>query len=134
MNRKSPVATRRAPPAVGTHTQAIRSGDLVFLTGQTGRDPVTGILADGLEAQTRRTMANVEAILGAAGCTKADIVDVKFILADLKLFKLADRIYAQWLPPRDEVPLPACTAFVAGGLPAGALIELEVTAALPGDE
>ena len=131
MTRKVPIATEGAPPSTGTHTQALRVGKLVFLTGQTGREPSTGILAYGLENQTRRTLANIEAVLDAAGCTAADIVDVKFIMTDLKYFKPADKIYSAWLPPREEVPLPACTAFVVTALPAGALIIIEATALLP---
>ena len=134
MTSKLPIASDEAPPSTGNYTQAIRSGDLVFVSAQTGCVPETGVLVEGLEAQARRTMANIESILGEAHCTKADIVDVKFILADIKLFKLADKIYAEWLPPRHETPLPTCTAFVAGALPGGALIELEVTAVLPGDQ
>ena len=133
MTSELPIASDAAPPSTGTCTQAIRSGDLVFVTGQTVCDPVSGNLAEGLEAQARLTMVNIDSILGEARCTKADIVDVKFILADIKLFKLADKIYAEWLPPRDDGPLPTCTAFVAGALPGGALLELAVTAALPGD-
>ena len=70
------IATNAAPPSIGTHSQAIRTGDLVFLTGQTGRDPETGQLEEGLEAQTHRMLANVAAVLNAAGCTPADIVKV----------------------------------------------------------
>ena len=63
MAKKIPIVTNAAPPSIGTHTQAIRVGDLVFTTGQTGRDPGTGILAEGVEAQTHQMLANVEAIL-----------------------------------------------------------------------
>jgi 2-iminobutanoate/2-iminopropanoate deaminase len=106
---------------------------LVFLTGQTGRHPDTGKLEEGLEAQTRRTLQNVEAILNAAGCTPADIVKVTLLLADIKDFKAVDQIYAAWLPGRGITPLPARTAFQAAALPAGALVMLEVVATDPGD-
>ncbi len=56
MVNKIKIATNAAPPATGTYSQAIRTGDLVFLTGQTGRDPNTGKLEEGLEAQTRRLL------------------------------------------------------------------------------
>lgn len=133
MPNKTRIATNAAVPSTGTHSQAIRTGDLVFLTGQTGRHPDTGKLEEGLEAQTRRTLQNVEAILNAAGCSQADIVKVTLLLADIKDFKAVDQIYAAWLPGRGITPLPARTAFQAAALPAGALVMLEVVAVDPGD-
>ena len=133
MVNKTPVATNAAPPATGTYSQAIRTGDLVFVTGQTGRDPETGKLEEGLEAQTHRMLSNIEAVLNAAGCSLEDIVKTTLMMADLKDFKAIDKIYAAWLPSRDVTPLPACTAFVAAKLPAGALVMLEVVAAIPRD-
>jgi 2-iminobutanoate/2-iminopropanoate deaminase len=133
MVNKTPVATNAAPPATGTYSQAIRTGDLVFVTGQTGRDPETGKLEEGLEAQTNRMLSNVEAVLNAAGCSLEDIVKTTLMMADLKDFKAIDKIYAAWLPSRDVTPLPACTACVVAKLPAGALVMLEVVAAIPRD-
>jgi 2-iminobutanoate/2-iminopropanoate deaminase len=131
MVNKTHIATNAAPPATGTYSQAIRTGDLVFVTGQTGRDPETCKLEEGLEAQTRRMLSNIEAVLNAAGCSPEDIVNATLLMADIKYFKAIDVIYAAWLPPRDVVPLPACTACVVAGLPAGALVMLEVIAAVP---
>jgi len=125
---KSKIQTNAAPPAIGTYSQAIRTGNLVFVAAQTGRDPNTGKLLDGLEAQTRQMLANVEAILNAAGCTQAHIVRTTLLLADIKDFKAVDVIYAQWLPGLGVTPLPARTAFAALALPAGALVMMEVTA------
>lgn len=133
MPNKIRIATNAAAPAIGTYSQAIRLGDLVFVTAQTGRNPETGKLEEGLEAQTRRMLANVEAILNAAGCTPADIVKVTLLMADIKDFKAVDVIYAAWLPGLGVMPLPARTAFQAGALPAGALVMLDVIAAFPGD-
>jgi len=133
MVNKIRIATNAAPPARGTYSQAVRTGDLVFVTAQTGRDPETGILDQGLEAQTRRMLANIDAILNAAGCTPADIVKVTLLLADIKDFKGVDAIYAAWLPGLGVTPLPARTAFAAAALPAGALVMLEVVAAVPKD-
>jgi 2-iminobutanoate/2-iminopropanoate deaminase len=133
MVNKIKIATNAAPPATGTYSQAIRTGDLVFVTGQTGRDPETGALEQGLEAQTRRMLSNIDAILNAAGCSPADIVKVTLLLADIKDFKAADVIYSGWLPGRGVTPLPVRTAFQAAALPAGALIMLDVIAAFPID-
>jgi len=131
MPNKTRIATNAGPPAQGTYSQAIRTGDLVFVTAQTGRDPETGKLEQGLEAQTRRMLPNVEAILNAAGCTPADIVKVTLLLADIKDFKAVDQIYSGWLPGQGVTAWPARTAFAALALPAGALVMLEVVAAYP---
>jgi 2-iminobutanoate/2-iminopropanoate deaminase len=132
MVNKIRIKTDAAAPATGTYSQAIRTGDLVFVTGQTGRNPETGKLEEGLEAQTRRMLSNVDAILNAAGCTPADIVKVTLLLADIKNFKAVDVIYAEWLPGHGVTPpLPARTAFQAAALPAGALVMLDVVAAYP---
>jgi 2-iminobutanoate/2-iminopropanoate deaminase len=131
MPNKIKIATNAAPPSIGTHSQAVRTGDLVFVTAQTGRDPETGKLEEGLEAQTRRMLANVEAILNAAGCTPGDIVKVALLMADIKDFKAIDQLYAAWLPGLGVTALPARTAFAAAGLPAGALVMLDVVAVCP---
>ena len=131
MVNKTRIKTDAAPPALGTYSQAIRTGDLVFVTAQTGRDPDTGKLEDGLEAQTRRMLSNIDAILNAAGCSAADVVKVTLLLADIKDFKVVDQIYAAWLPGLGITPLPARTAFAALALPAGALVMLDVVAAYP---
>lgn len=133
MVNKIRIATNAAPPSIGTHSQAIRTGDLVFLTGQTGRHPDTGKLEEGLEAQSRQMLSNVEAILNAAGCSPADIVKVTLVLMDIKDFKAVDVIYSAWLPGRGITPLPARTAFAAAALPAGALVMIDVVAAFPID-
>ena len=133
MVNKTRIVTNAAPPALGTYSQAVRTGDLVFVTAQTGRDPETLKLEDGLEAQTRRVLSNVDAILNSAGCTAADIVKVTLLLVDIKDFKAVDVIYSGWLPGRGVTALPARTAFQAAALPAGALVMLEVVAACPTD-
>ena len=133
MVNKIRIATNAAPPATGTYSQAVRTGDLVFVTGQTGRDPNTGKLEEGLEAQTRRMLSNIDAILNAAGCSPADIVKVTLLLADIKDFKAVDQIYSAWLPGRGITALPARTAFAVAALPAGALVMLDVVAAFPID-
>jgi 2-iminobutanoate/2-iminopropanoate deaminase len=101
------------------------------VTAQTGRDPDTGKLEEGLEAQTRRMLSNIDAILNAAGCSAADIVKVTLAAGDIKDFKAVDVIYAEWLPGLGITPLPARTAFATAALPAGALVMLDVIAAFP---
>ena len=94
--------------------------------------PETGKLEEGLEAQTRRVLANIDAILNAAGCSNADIVKVTLLLADIKDFKAVDQIYAAWLPGHGVTPAkPARTAFQAAALPAGALAHARRRGGLP---
>ena len=131
MVNKTRIKTDAAPPAIGTYSQAIRTGDLIFVTAQTGRDPDTGKLEEGLDAQTRRMFSNLDAILNAAGCSPADVVKVTLLLADIKDFKAVDKIYSAWLPGLGVTPLPARTAFAAAALPAGALVMMDVVAAFP---
>ena len=131
MPSKIPISTNAAPPSIGTHSQAIRTGNLVFLTGQTGRNSSSGELEAGLEAQTKRILENVSAILSAADCTPSDIVKVTLLMARIEDFKAVDGIYAAWLPHRRESPLPARTAFAGAILPADALVMLDVVAADP---
>jgi 2-iminobutanoate/2-iminopropanoate deaminase len=131
MVNKTRIKTDAGPPAIGTYSQAIRTGDLIFVTAQTGRDPDTGKLEDGLDAQTRRMLSNIDAILNAAGCSPADIVKVTLLLVDIKDFKAVDQIYSAWLPGLGVTPLPARTAFAAASLPAGALVMMDVVAAFP---
>ena len=132
MPGKIKIATNAAPPSTGTHSQAIRVGDLVFVTSQSGRDPRTGkVVEGGVEAQTRQMLANIEAILNAAGCTPADIVKVTLLMHDLKDFKAIDALYAAWLPGLGVTPLPTRTAFGGLALPAGALVMMDVVAAYP---
>lgn len=131
MSQKIKIATNAAPPAIGTYTQAIRAGDFVFLTAQSGRSPETLELAEGLEAQTRCMLDNIDAILSASGCSRHDIVKVTLLLTDIKDFKAVDQIYAEWLPDRGEAPYPVRTPLQAVALSAGALVMMEVVALFP---
>ena len=133
MINKTAIATNAAPVATGTYSQAIRTGAFIFLTGQTGRDPETGKLEDGLEAQTRRMLSNIEAILEAAGVSQGDVVKVTLLLADIKDFKTVEQLYVEWLPFRGVSPLPARTVLEAEALPAGALVMLDAMAICPSD-
>jgi 2-iminobutanoate/2-iminopropanoate deaminase len=120
-----------AAPALRNQSQAIRSENLIYVSGQTGCDPVTGSLAEGLDAQTERMLANLDAILAAAQCSKKDIVVVTLMFSEIKHFKRVDEIYAKWMPPRETMPLPACNAFASKNLPGGALVQIDAIAGVP---
>jgi 2-iminobutanoate/2-iminopropanoate deaminase len=117
-------------PTLRNQSQAIRCENLVYVSGQTGCDPATGFIAEGLDAQTAQMLANLDAILAAAQCSKKDIVVVTLMFSDIGHFKRVDEIYAQWIPARETIPLPACNAFASKNLPGGALVQVDAIAAI----
>lgn len=131
MSSQRKIATTAVPPGTGTYTPAIRAGDFLFLTGQTGWSHETGKVAEDLEGQARTMLENVDKLLSASGCSREDVVQVKVILTDMADFKAVDHVYAQWLPDRGEAPYPTRTAFQAAALPAGARVMVEVVALFP---
>ncbi len=118
----------KGAPALRHQAQAVRSENLLYVSGQTGADPSTGALAEGLDAQTERMLANLDAILAAAQCSKENLVAVTLMFSDMGYFKRADEIYAQWSAPRETIPLPARRAFASKNLPGGALVQIEAIA------
>jgi 2-iminobutanoate/2-iminopropanoate deaminase len=121
------VTTSGAPAALGPYSQGIASGDFVFCAGQLGIDPVTGEIADGVEAQAERALRNLAAVLDAAGCSFADVVKTTIFLANIADFAAINAIYARFMPD----PAPARSTFAVGALPKGALIEIEAIAHRP---
>ena len=117
---KTVVSSDDAPAAIGPYSPGIQTGNMVFLSGQLGIDPATGKLPEGVEAQAKQSLANVEALLTAAGATFADVVKTTVYLAAV------NEIYAS----KFEAPFPARSAFQVAALPAGGLVEIEVVAAL----
>jgi 2-iminobutanoate/2-iminopropanoate deaminase len=130
IEKKVQIVTDGAP-ALRSQSQAIRCEDLVYVSGQTGCDPTTGSLAEGLDAQTERMLANLDAILAAAQCSKKDIVVVTLMFSEIGHFKRVDEIYAQWSPSRETIALPARNAFASKNLPGGALVQIDAIAAVP---
>jgi 2-iminobutanoate/2-iminopropanoate deaminase len=121
------VQTNGAPAAIGPYSQAIRSGDLVFCSGQLGIDPATGELADGVEAQVERSLRNLEAVLDAAGLSIGDVVKTTIFLADIGDFAAVNAVYATFMPD----PPPARSTIGVGALPKGGLVEIEAVARRP---
>ena len=119
------VHTDRAPAALGPYSQGVRSGDLVFCAGQVGLDPATGALVPGgIEAQTRRSLTNLSAVLEAAGTDLEHVTKTTVYLADLGDFKAMNGVYAEFFR---ETP-PARSTVAVKGLPLGALVEIEAIA------
>ncbi len=124
-----PISTDRAPKAIGPYSQAVEAGGFLFVSGAIPLDPATGALVDGgFEAQVRRVLDNLEAILAAAGCGFADVVKTTVFLADLGDFAALNALYAERF--NGPVP-PARSTIQVAALPRGARVEIEATARLP---
>jgi 2-iminobutanoate/2-iminopropanoate deaminase len=121
------IQTNGAPVAIGPYSQAIRSGDLVFCSGQLGLDPATGELADGVEAQAERSLRNLQAVLDAAGLSFSDVVKTTIFLADIADFTKVNAVYATLMPD----PPPARSTIGVGALPKSGLVEIEAIARRP---
>lgn len=122
---KQAISTKDAPGAIGPYSQAVKSGDLLFLSGQIPLDPATGQLVSGdITAQTRRVMDNLRTVLAAAGCTFANVVRTTIYLVDLGHFAAVNEAYGSYLEP----PYPARATVQVAALPRGAQVEIDVIA------
>lgn len=126
MSKRKVISTSQAPAAIGPYSQAIRSGDLLFASGQLGLDPATGNLVDGIEAQARQALTNLQAVLAAAGAGIGDVVKTTIFLADMADFATVNAIYGELF--RHEPPARSTVQVAA--LPKGGLVEIEVIARL----
>lgn len=124
-----PIQTDKAPAAIGPYSQAICSGaGLVFVSGQLPIDPATGAFPEGgVEAQTRQSLLNAQAILKAAGLSLSNVVKTTVFLADMADFAAMNGVYAQFF----SAPFPARSAVAVKTLPKGALVEIECIASSP---
>ncbi|HHQ14814.1 MAG TPA: RidA family protein, partial [Chromatiales bacterium] len=113
---RHPVQTPDAPAAIGTYSQAIRTGDTLYISGQIPLDPATGELVDGdITAQVRRVFDNLRAVAKAAGGDLNDAVKITVYLVDLVHFPVVNEIMAEYL----RKPYPARAAVGVAALPKG---------------
>jgi 2-iminobutanoate/2-iminopropanoate deaminase len=113
-------------PTLAAYSPAIRSGNLVFLSGQVGLRPGTRELAPGgIAAETRQTLENVRDLLAAAGLGREDLVKCTVFLADIAEYEPMNRVYAEFFA---GVAAPARSALGVSGLPLGARVEIECIA------
>ncbi len=121
------ISTNDAPQALGPYSQAVRAGQLLFVSGQVPIDPSTGELIEGnTGAQTHRALRNVEAILKAAGGSLDHVVRATVFLLDMNDFAEMNEVYQQHF----RSPAPARAAVQVSRLPKDARVEIEVTALL----
>ena len=125
MGEREAISTAGAPSAAGPYSQAIRAGDLVFTAGQLGLDPASGeFAADDVAGQAERALANLSAILEAAGSGLDRLVKVTVYLAEIVDWPAVNEVYARIVPQ----PYPARSAFSVKDLPRGARVEIEAVA------
>jgi 2-iminobutanoate/2-iminopropanoate deaminase len=118
------IQTDNAPAAVGPYSQAVQVGNLLFTAGQIGLDPATGKLRSGLEAQARQVMANLQAVLAAAGTDFASVIKTTIFITDMADFGVINGIYGAFF---SDAP-PARSTVAVAQLPLGALVEIEIIA------
>ncbi len=123
---KKIVSTADAPAAIGPYSQAIDLGSLVFASGQIPIDPATGAIAQGIEAQARQSLANVKAILAAAGVEMDQVVKTTVFLKDMNDFAAMNAVYAEFFTGGSY---PARSAVEVARLPKDVLVEIEAVAA-----
>jgi 2-iminobutanoate/2-iminopropanoate deaminase len=122
------VRTGAAPAPVGPYSQAVVHAGFLFASGQIPLDPATGRLVDGdVEAQTRRVLANLAAVLAAAGSSLARVVRTTIYLVDLSTFARVNAIYAEHF---GADPKPARSTVQVAALPLGAQVEIDAIAAV----
>ncbi len=124
---KTPITSDAAPAAIGTYSQAIRSGNLVFLSGQIPLDPATMETVDGdFEARARQVFANLSAVAEAAGGTLNDAVKITVFLTDLDNFATVNKVMEDFF----DAPYPARAAVGVKSLPKGVDVEADAILSL----
>ena len=119
------IQTDQAPAAIGPYSQAVSKNGLLFVSGQLGLDPATGALVEGVEAQTRRALQNLVAILAAAGLGTNNVLKATIYVANMDDFALVNKLYAETFAP----PFPAREVVQAARLPKNGLVEISAIAA-----
>ncbi|MFO0616763.1 MAG: RidA family protein [Polyangiaceae bacterium] len=123
------VATDNAPSAIGPYSQAVVMNGFVFVSGQIALDPATGALVDGgVVEQTEQVLANLYAVLAAAGASFASVVKTTIYLTDLGDFQVVNQLYGKCF----EKEPPARATVQVSALPKGAVVEIDAIAAVVG--
>jgi len=119
------IITEKAPAAIGSYSQAIQVGNLVYTSGQIPIDPATGmIVKGGIKEQTLQSLTNVKAILEEVGLTMSNVLKTTVFMVDMGDFADMNSVYAEFFTE----PYPARSAVAVKTLPKGALVEIEVIA------
>jgi 2-iminobutanoate/2-iminopropanoate deaminase len=125
---KEAISTVAAPAAIGPYSQAIRAGGFVFCSSQLGLDPATGVLREGVAAQTEQVLDNLAAVLAGANASFADVVKTTLYLVDMADFATVNAIYGR----RFASEPPARATVQVSALPKGGLVSIEMIAYVGG--
>jgi 2-iminobutanoate/2-iminopropanoate deaminase len=125
MNVKEEIVTENAPKPFGPYSQAVKSGNTLYVSGQRPVHPVSGNMPENVVDQARQVLKNIEAVLSAAGATMANVLKVNMYLADLADFAAVNDVYQTFF----QEPFPARTTI--GAALRGILVEIDVIAELP---
>ena len=115
------ISTNSAPAAIGPYSQAIRSGGLLFCSGQIPVDPATGSIPEGVEAQAEQALLNVKNLIEAAGASIDNVVKTTVFIKDMNDFATINGIYAKYFTE----PFPARSCVEVARLPKDVLLEVE---------
>jgi reactive intermediate/imine deaminase len=122
---RAPIHSDAAPRAIGPYSQAIRSGNTLYLSGQTPLDPATGeMVPGGIEAQATRVFENLKAVLAAADASFEDVVRVAIYMTDLGNFGAVNEVMKKYF----SEPYPARSTIGVAALPRGAAVEIDMIA------
>ena len=121
---KEVISTTAAPAAIGPYSQAIKVGDMLFISGQIPVNPATSEIPEGITAQTQQSIDNIKAILAEAGMSMDNVVKTTVFLADMSLFVPMNEVYAA----NFTAPFPARSAVAVKELPKQVLVEIETIA------
>lgn len=118
------ISTDKAPAAIGPYSQALDTGNMLFISGQIPIDPATGVMADTVEEQAKQVLTNIKNILAEAGLTMNDVVKTSVFLSDLGDFAAVNEVYASFF----SEPYPARSCVQVAAIPKGAKVEIETIA------
>jgi 2-iminobutanoate/2-iminopropanoate deaminase len=123
---KQIINTKNAPAPIGPYNQAVKTGNLLFVSGQVALDPLTGnLLTETIQEETHQVMQNILAILKEAGMDFSNIVKTSIFLSDMALFAAVNEVYASYF----EKEFPARETIAVKGLPKNVNVEISVIAA-----
>jgi len=126
---KQVIKTNQAPEAIGPYSQAIKTGNLIFISGQVPINPVNGEIQGDIREQTRQALENLKSILAAAGVSLAAVAKTAVFLKNLDDFNAMNAIYQQYFAQ----DAPARSTIEVSRIPRGALVEIEAIAVINSD-
>ncbi len=122
--QKEAITSSAVPAAIGPYSAALHTGELIFVSGQLPIDASSGTMPDGVAAQTAQSLANIKALLEAAGSSLDKVVKTTVFLQNMADFAAMNEVYAKVF----NAPFPTRSAFAVAALPKGALVEIECIA------